>query len=101
MEEFTEGSREVDIMVTEVMSNLETVTLDPPVIEVLFRVPLSQYQQAISARDFFASVSYDKLLDDTPGEVLTYRDKFPPLDCMKRVQLGTQETDHGSFVAFK
>ena len=68
-EEFTEGSREINVMVTEVSSNQNTVALDPPVIEVLFRVPLSQYRQAMEARDFFASVSYGTLRDDTTGFV--------------------------------
>lgn len=70
VEEFTEGSREVDIMVQEVSAMHETIALDPPVIEVLFRVPLSQYQTAMSARDFFASVSYEELLADTAGVIV-------------------------------
>ena len=70
VEEFTEGSRELDIMVTEVPSNQSSVALDPPVVEVLFRVPLSHYQQAMKARDFFALIPYDKLRDDTTGFVV-------------------------------
>ena len=70
VEEFTEGSRELDIMVTEVPSNQSSVSLDPPVVEVLFRVPLSHYQQAMKARDFFALIPYDKLRDDTTGFVV-------------------------------
>lgn len=69
VEEFTEGSREVEVFVTEVPSNHHTVSLDPPFVEVFFRVPLSQYQQAMKARGFFASVSYDRIREDTTGFV--------------------------------
>lgn len=65
--QFTEGSRELDVHLKDVPSMLETLTLDPPIIEVKFRVPLSQYQMAQEASDFLASVSYDALRDDTTG----------------------------------
>ena len=37
-EEFTEGGRDIEVLI-----NQDYVTLDPPVVEVTYRVPLSQY----------------------------------------------------------
>ncbi len=65
--QFTEGSRELVVHRKDFPSMQETLTLDPPIIEVKFRVPLSQYQMAQEASDFLASVSYDALRDDTTG----------------------------------
>ena len=68
-EEFTEGGREVEVLINDVPSIQDYVTLDPPVVEVTYRVPLSQYHQANDARDFFLSVSIDDIRDDTTGFV--------------------------------
>ncbi len=64
--EFTEGSRVLDVHLKSMQENL---TLDPPNIEVRYRVPLKQYQLAQDANDFLASVSYDALRDDTTGYI--------------------------------
>ncbi len=68
--QFTEGMRELDVRLKDVPSMEEAVALDPPVIEVRFRVPLSQYKQAQEASDFLASVSYYDLRRDTTGYVV-------------------------------
>ena len=69
VEEFTEGSREIEVLIKDVPSiqDYVNVTLDPPVLEVTYRVPLSQFRAAQSARDFILSVSYDDIKDDTTG----------------------------------
>ena len=64
VEEFTEGAREIEVMINDVQ---DYVTLDPPVVEVTYRIPLSQFKAAQSARDFFLTVSYDDIKDDTTG----------------------------------
>ena len=68
-EEFTEGGREIEVLINDVPSIKDYITLDPPVVEVTYRVPLSQYHQANDARDFFLSVSIDDIRDDTTGYV--------------------------------
>ena len=68
--QFTEGNRELDVRLKDVPSMLETIALDPPNIEVKFRVPLAQFQMAVDASDFLASVSYDALRDDTTGFIV-------------------------------
>ena len=68
--QFTEGNRELDVRLKDVPSMLETIALDPPNIEVKFRVPLAQFQMALDASDFLASVSYDALRDDTTGFIV-------------------------------
>lgn len=68
-EPFTEGTRELEVHIREVPFTFETLTLDPPVIQVRYRVPLSQYQRAQQASDFIASIEYDEIRDDTTGFV--------------------------------
>ncbi|MEM8485645.1 MAG: hypothetical protein AAF564_08845 [Bacteroidota bacterium] len=68
--QFTEGTRDLDVHLNDVPSMQEYLTLDPPIIEVKFRVPLAQYQMAQDASDFLASVSYDALRDDTTGFIV-------------------------------
>ena len=65
-EEFTEGGRDIEVIVP---SWQDYVTLDPPVVEVTYRVPLSQYYLANDAIDFFLFVSIDDIRDDTTGYV--------------------------------
>ena len=40
-EEFTEGGREIEVLINDVPSIQDYITLDPPVVEVTYRVPLS------------------------------------------------------------
>ena len=68
-EEFTEGGREMEVFISDMPSINEYVTLDPPVVEVSYKVPLSQYRLANEARDFFLTLSIDDIRDDTTGFV--------------------------------
>ena len=68
-EQFTEGQRNIGVLVRDVPSFQDSITLEPPVLEVRYRVPLSQYRRALSARDFILSVSYDDIRDDTTGYI--------------------------------
>lgn len=65
-EEFTEGGRDIEVLTPSIQ---DYVTLDPPIVEVTYKVPLSQYHLANEARDFFLSVSIDDIRDDTTGFV--------------------------------
>lgn len=67
--QFTEGSREIEVLVTEQPSNQRLVTLEPSVIQVRYKVLFEQYRQAEEAQDFFATVSYDEIRRDTTGRV--------------------------------
>ncbi len=66
-QQFTEGTRELDVLVQG--SPDRAVTLEPSVIQVRYRVPISQYAQAEHAAGFFATVSYDEIRADTNGFV--------------------------------
>ena len=61
--------RDIVVQLKDVPSNHVTVTLDPPVITVWYRVPLSQYEYASRAMDFLATVSYAAIREDTTGYV--------------------------------
>ena len=67
--QFTEGTRDLEVQLKDIPSMQETLTLDPSIIEVRFRVPLSQYKLAQEASDFLASVTYDALRKDTTGYI--------------------------------
>ena len=66
---YTEGSRVLNVDVTELPTMTQVVELDPPSVEVRFRVPLSQYDAAYEAEDFFATVSYESIRKDTTGRI--------------------------------
>ncbi len=68
-EQFTEGSREIDVSVQGQPSSQTLVSLDPSAIRVKYRVLVSQYQDAQDAMDFFATVSYDDIRQDTSGRI--------------------------------
>lgn len=65
--EFTEGSREIEVEVQGQPSTQRLVSLEPSTIRVRYRVPLSQYQDAQRAMDFYATVSFDEIRTDTTG----------------------------------
>ncbi|MEX1055048.1 MAG: hypothetical protein WED81_03400 [Rhodothermales bacterium] len=67
--QFTEGSREIDVTIQGQPSTQTLVSLNPNTIRVRYRVLFSQYQQAQEAMDFFATVSYDEIRQDTTGRV--------------------------------
>ena len=78
-EQFTEGSREIDVTVQGQPSSQTLVTLEPSSIRVKYRVLFSQYQEALDAMDFFATVSYDEIRADTSGRIrplLRYPDRI-------------------------
>jgi hypothetical protein len=66
---FTEDFREFQVQVTGVPSDQRYVSLEPDVVTVRYRVPLALYDAAGQAADFFATVSYDDIRDDTTGRV--------------------------------
>lgn len=68
-EQFTEGWREIDVTVQGQPSSQTLVSLDPSTIRVKYRVLFSQYQEAMDAMDFFATVSYEEIRQDTSGRV--------------------------------
>ncbi|MEM6648223.1 MAG: hypothetical protein AAF730_18425 [Bacteroidota bacterium] len=76
--EFTEGRRELEVRVegTTLMGGRPTAELDPRSIIVRYRVPLQQYNAALKANDFFATVSFDEIRRDTTGRV-TPRVRYP------------------------
>lgn len=66
---FTEGVRELPIRITGVPSTERIVVLEPATVRVRFRVPLAQYEAAMVAPDFFATVPYEVIRADTTGRV--------------------------------
>lgn len=66
---FTEGVRELPVRVTGIPPAERAVTLEPSVVRVQFRVPLAQYEAAMQAPDFYATVSYETIRTDTTGRV--------------------------------
>jgi len=66
---FTEGMRELPVRVTGIPPTERVVTLEPTVVRVQFRVPLAQYEAAMQAPDFYATVSYETIRNDTTGRV--------------------------------
>lgn len=69
VDQFTEDTREIDVIVTGEPSSQRLVTLDPSLVRVKYRVLFSQYHEARQAMDFFATVSYDAIRSDTTGRV--------------------------------
>ena len=67
--EFTEDTRELVVTVQGQPSTRQLVSLEPSSVTVRYRVPLSQYQEAHRAMDFFATVSWDDVRRDTTGHV--------------------------------
>lgn len=68
-EQFTEGVREIDVTVQGQPSSQTLVSLEPSAIRVRYRVLFSQYQEALDAMDFFATVSYEEIRQDTSGRI--------------------------------
>lgn len=66
---FSEQERDLKVEVTEFPTTLRGVELVPSTIRVSYRVPVSQYQQAWVAPDFYATVSYNVIRTDTTGRV--------------------------------
>jgi hypothetical protein len=66
---FTQGSREIEVILRGILSPEQYIRLDPPTIEVTYRVPVSQYDAALEAPDFYAEVAYESILQDTTGRI--------------------------------
>lgn len=66
---FTGGEREIDVRVRGVPSRAPTITLDPGTVRVRYRVLLGQYDAALRAADFYATVLYADLRADDTGRV--------------------------------
>ena len=69
VEPFTEGLREVDVIVRSAPSGGEAVTLEQPTVRLRYRVPLSQYARSQETPELFATVSYDAIRADNTGRV--------------------------------
>jgi hypothetical protein len=67
--QFTEGTRTINVTVTGEPSNEKWVTLEPSNVQVTYRVLFDQYERAQNAQDFYATVSYDTIRQDTTGRV--------------------------------
>lgn len=87
---FTEASREVDVIVTGQPSHQRLVTLEPASVRVTYRVLFSQFEEAQTAPDFFATVSYDEIRSDTTGRVK------PQLHLPEHLNIEDAESDPAS-----
>lgn len=65
---FTDGFREIAVNVVGGPEN--AVTLEPATIVVRYKVLFSQHDEAQEAPDFFATVSFDDILNDTSGRIV-------------------------------
>lgn len=66
---FAEATREIEVEVTGIPSGQNVVTLEPSFIRVRYRVLFDQLFASKRAPDFFATVSYDQIREDTTGYV--------------------------------
>ena len=55
--EFTEGKRDIEIRVRDAPADQE-ITFDPAKTEVVYQVPIAQFDMAREAEDFYAFVRY-------------------------------------------
>ena len=67
---FTEGIRELRVVVTDIPNSENVVDLDPPSVEVIFHAPLDQFDSVREAEGFYATVSYEAIRLDTTGSVV-------------------------------
>lgn len=68
-QQFSEGERLIDVTVQGQPSTRELVSLEPSTILVRYNVIFSQFKEAKKAMDFYATVSYDEIREDTTGHV--------------------------------
>ncbi len=83
---FTEGTRQIRVLVSGVPSNQHVVSLEPSTVRVTYRVPLSQYDEVQQADDFFATVPYEEIRADTTGRVTPHLD-YPPHLILRKVEV--------------
>ena len=67
---YTEGIRELRVLVTDIPNAESVVDLDPPKVAVIFHAPLDQFGAVRAAEDFYATVSYEAIRLDTTGSVV-------------------------------
>lgn len=65
---FTEARRSVEVRATGLPPGVR-VTFSPAVVDVIYQVPLSQYDRVLQAVEFYAFVPYEDILRDTQGRV--------------------------------
>lgn len=65
---FTEARRMVPVRPVGLPAGVE-VTFEPAVVQVIYQVPLSQYDDVMEAEAFYAFVPYADILRDTLGRV--------------------------------
>jgi len=63
---FTESRRNVGVQASGLPPGVQ-VTFSPATVEAIYQVPLSQFDQAMEAEDFYVFVPYDDILRDTQG----------------------------------
>jgi hypothetical protein len=66
---FSEETRKVKVQVVGVPSGQDVVALQPPSIQIRYRVLFKQLFKARRSTEFFATVSYDQIRSDTTGYV--------------------------------
>lgn len=65
---FTEARRMVSVRPVGLPAGV-VVTFEPALVEVIYQVPLSQYDEVMEAEEFYAFVPYADILRDTLGRV--------------------------------
>jgi len=65
---FTEARRLVSVRATGLPVGV-AVTFEPAMVEVVYQVPVSQYDRVMEAENFYAFVPYADILRDTQGRV--------------------------------
>ena len=97
---YTEASRVLPVAVTELPTAQPIVLLDPTEVEVIYRLPLFQYEAAQAAVDMFATVSYETSLVATtawvepqinlPEDLLIRLTEISPPQLRYYIYIGTQ-----------
>lgn len=65
---FTEARRSVAVRAVDTPPGVR-VTFAPPVVDVIYQVPLSQYDEAMQSTEFYAFVPYSDIMRDRQGLV--------------------------------
>ena len=92
---FTEGIRELRVIVTDIPNSENVVDLDPSRVAVIFHAPLDQFDAVRESEDFIALVSYEAIRLDTTGSVIPQIRL--PVDLLVR-HVGTQPASLNYYV---
>ncbi len=68
--QYTEAARVLTVQVTDLPTTQPPVELDPGSVEVTYRVALEHYDEVLAAGDFYATVPYAVIRNDTTGRVV-------------------------------